>query len=73
MDMTLFSIIVVAIVVLLDLWVIASVWRTTKSRNTKLGWALLVLIFPVIGVVIWGIAGPRGIARPPTSNEHSKG
>lgn len=73
MDMTLLAYIVVPIVVLLDLWVIASVWRTTKSANTKIGWALLVLILPVIGVVIWGIAGPRGVARPPTSKEHSKG
>lgn len=73
MDMTFLSIGVVAIVVLLDLWVIASVWRTTKPRTTKLGWALLVLILPVIGVVIWGVAGPRGVAQPPSSEEHSKG
>ncbi|MFJ5300927.1 PLD nuclease N-terminal domain-containing protein [Pseudomonas sp. NPDC088368] len=73
MDMSLLAYVLVPIIVLLDLWVIASVWRTTKSANTKMGWVLLVLILPVIGVVIWGIAGPRGVAQPPTSKEHSKG
>jgi hypothetical protein len=73
MDMSLFSIGVGVVLLLLDLWAINSIWRTTKSSGTKLGWTVLILIFPLIGVVIWGIAGPRGIAQPPTSKEHSKG
>jgi succinate dehydrogenase/fumarate reductase cytochrome b subunit len=73
MDMSLFSIGVGVVLLLLDLWAINSIWHTTKSSGTKLGWTVLILIFPLIGVVIWGIAGPRGIAQPPTSKEHSKG
>lgn len=73
MDMSLFAIGVGVVLLLLDLWAINSIWRTTKSSGTKLGWAVLILIFPLIGVVIWGIAGPRGVAEPPTSKEHSKG
>lgn len=73
MDMSLFSIGVGVVLLLLDLWAINSIWRTTKSSGTKLGWTVLILIFPLIGVVIWGIAGPRGVAEPPTSKEHSKG
>ncbi|TDV58272.1 phospholipase D-like protein [Pseudomonas graminis] len=70
---TLFSIAVALIILLVDVWAIASVWRTTRSVGTKIGWAVLIFIFPVIGVAIWGIAGPRGIAVAPTSKEHSKG
>jgi hypothetical protein len=68
-----FSAAVAIIILLVDLWAIASVWRSTKSSGAKLGWTVLILIFPVVGLVIWGIAGPRGVANPPTSDEHSKG
>lgn len=73
MELTFFWIGIAVVVLLVDLWAIASVWRTTKSRGTKAGWAVLILALPVIGVGIWGINGPRGIAEPPTSKEHSKG
>lgn len=69
----LFSTAVAIIILLVDVWAIASVWRTTRSSGAKLGWTVLILIFPVVGLVIWAIAGPRGVANPPTSDEHSKG
>jgi hypothetical protein len=68
-----FSTAVAIIILLVDLWAIASVWRSTKSSGAKLGWTVVILVFPVVGLVIWGIAGPRGVANPPTSDEHSKG
>ena len=73
MELTFFWIGIAVVVLLVDLWAIASVWRTTKSPGTKAAWAVLILALPVIGVGIWGINGPRGIAEPPTSKEHSKG
>ncbi|HXR02237.1 MAG TPA: PLD nuclease N-terminal domain-containing protein [Pseudomonas sp.] len=73
MEMTVFSIAVVVIVLFVDLWAIASVWHSTKTSATKMGWAVVILALPVVGLVIWGIAGPRGVAEPPTSKEHSKG
>ncbi len=73
MEGTVFTLVVAAIILVIDLWAIANIWHTTKSSGTKFGWALLILVLPVIGLVIWGIAGPRGVAEPPTSKEHSKG
>jgi len=73
MESTLLWVAIAVIVLLVDLWAIASVWHTTKSSSTKLGWAVLIIVFPLVGLVIWGIAGPRGVAEPPTSKEHSKG
>ncbi len=63
----------VVIVLLLDAWVLTSVWRSTKSSGTKLGWTVLIFVLPLVGLAIWGIAGPRGVAIPPTSDKHSKG
>jgi len=73
MELTFLWIGVAILLLLVDLWALASIWRTTKSSGTKLGWAILILALPVIGLAIWGIAGPRGVAEPPTSKEHSKG
>ncbi|MBI6852707.1 PLDc_N domain-containing protein [Pseudomonas cichorii] len=70
---TVFWIAVAVMIVALDAWIINSVWRSRKSRATKVGWSALVLIMPVIGAGIWGIAGPRGVVEGPTSPEHSKG
>ena len=61
------------IILALDAWLINSVWRSTKSSGTKMAWAILILVLPVIGAAIWGVAGPRGVAEAPTSPDHSKG
>lgn len=63
---------VAGILVLLDLWAIISVFRSSKSVETKALWALGISLFPVLGLVYWGIAGPRGLGRGPSSPEHSK-
>jgi len=75
-DLAMYSwIAIAAILLLVDLWAIVSVFRSDKSGATKALWALLIVVFPLVGLAIWGIAGPRGIKRGtgPTSDEHSKG
>jgi len=61
-----------AIVIALDVWAIVSVFRSDKSVSTKSLWALAIAVFPLLGLVFWGIAGPRGLATAPSSPEHSK-
>ncbi|KQQ55840.1 hypothetical protein ASF84_10950 [Pseudomonas sp. Leaf127] len=63
------------LVLIADVVVIIGICRSQKSTGTKAAWILGVLLFPVLGLIVWGLAGPRGI-RPgegPTSDEHSKG
>jgi hypothetical protein len=73
MDISIFFWLLSVIVALLDLWALASIWRTSKSASAKVGWTVLIVCLPLIGLAIWGIAGPRGVAIPPTSPNHSKG
>lgn len=61
------------VVLLLDLWVINSVLRSDKASGIKSMWVVLVLLLPVVGTAIWGVYGPRGITKGPSSPEHSKG
>ncbi|MBD8596393.1 PLD nuclease N-terminal domain-containing protein [Pseudomonas sp. W2Oct36] len=70
---TVFSAALVVFILLIDVWAIASVWRGPESPWTKIGWVVLIFIFPVVGVAIWGIAGPRGIAKSPTSRVRRRG
>ncbi|WP_049276465.1 PLDc N-terminal domain-containing protein, partial [Pseudomonas putida] len=55
-----FWIAVAAILLLIDLWAIVSVFRSDKSDAVKAAWALLILALPLVGLGIWGVAGPRG-------------
>jgi hypothetical protein len=71
MDSLLSSLIGLVILVA-DIWAIVSVWRSEKSSGTKIGWTVLIFILPVVGLIIWGIMGPRGM-QAPTSPTHSKG
>lgn len=60
-----------ALIVLLDLWAMVSIFRSDKPVETKALWSLVLILFPILGLVIWGLFGPRGIS-PPSSPEHSK-
>lgn len=51
------------IILALDIWAIVSILGSSTSTGKKVLWVLLVLILPVVGFLIWLIAGPRSAAR----------
>ena len=73
MEVTLFWWAAALIVLLLDLWAMNSVWRSTQNNGRKALWTLVIVALPIIGLVVWGLMGPRGLAESPTSDTHSKG
>lgn len=48
------------IVFLLDIWAIVNVIRSDSTNNAKIGWTVLIIVLPVIGLIAWAAAGPRG-------------
>ena len=46
------------IVLILDIFAIIKIAQSSEDTVKKILWALLVLILPVIGLVIWYLAGP---------------
>ena len=44
----------------LNIWAIVSILSSGASAGKKALWILLILVLPLIGFVIWLIAGPRG-------------
>lgn len=51
------------IILILDIYAIIQVLGSGASGGAKLLWILGILIFPVVGVIVWFLAGPRGAAR----------
>jgi hypothetical protein len=51
------------IILALDIWAIVSIIGSNASTGRKVLWTLLVVILPVLGFLIWLIAGPRSAPR----------
>lgn len=48
------------IILILDIWAIISILGSAASTGRKVLWILLVLVLPLVGFIIWLVAGPRG-------------
>lgn len=44
----------------LVIWAAVSILGSRASTGRKVLWILLVLVFPVVGLIIWILFGPRG-------------
>ncbi|EIK95576.1 hypothetical protein PMM47T1_15858 [Pseudomonas sp. M47T1] len=51
------------IILALDIWAIINVLKSSAEVGMKVLWILLILLLPVLGLIIWAIAGPRGNVR----------
>jgi len=43
-----------------DIWAIINIFQSSASNGMKLIWTLVVLLLPVLGLILWFFAGPRG-------------
>ncbi|MEZ5779806.1 MAG: PLD nuclease N-terminal domain-containing protein [Paracoccaceae bacterium] len=47
----------------LDLWALISIFGSASDTGRKVLWSLLVILLPLVGFIIWLIAGPRSETR----------
>ena len=47
------------VILVADIWAIVSTFQSQASTGKKVIWIVLVLILPVIGFVVWLLAGPK--------------
>jgi len=47
------------IVLILDVWALVAIVSSAAGTGAKVLWCLLVLLLPVIGFIVWFLAGPR--------------
>ncbi len=48
------------LVLILDVWAIVSILQSTSDTAKKVLWTVAVIIFPVLGFLLWLFFGPRG-------------
>ena len=47
------------IILIADIWAIVKTVGSPVSAGSKALWIVLILILPILGLVIWLIAGPK--------------
>lgn len=58
-----FSSLIGLVIFALDIWAIINVLKSSAETGIKILWVLLILFLPVLGLIIWALAGPRGNVR----------
>lgn len=43
----------------LDIWALVSIINSSRRTGSKVLWCLLVVLLPLLGFIIWLVAGPR--------------
>lgn len=56
---TIFSLLVLAA----DVWAIINILQSDEKTFNKVVWTILVIVLPILGLIIWSLAGPRPAAR----------
>ncbi|WP_017939297.1 PLDc N-terminal domain-containing protein [Zestomonas thermotolerans] len=51
------------IILALDIWAILHVLKSSSETGIKVLWILLIVLLPLLGLVLWAVAGPRGNLR----------
>lgn len=58
-----FNSLVGLVIFVLDIWAIVNVLKSGSEVGIKVLWVLLIILLPVLGLIIWAVAGPRGNVR----------
>ena len=48
------------IVLILDVFAIVKVMNSGATTGTKVIWTVIILILPIVGLIAWYLAGPKG-------------
>ena len=47
------------ILLVADIWAIVNVFQSRTTTGKKVLWIVLVLVLPLIGLILWFLAGPK--------------
>ncbi|HYX08333.1 MAG TPA: PLDc N-terminal domain-containing protein [Bacteroidales bacterium] len=47
------------VILIADVWAIVKTFDSPTSTGKKVLWIVLILLLPILGLIIWLIAGPR--------------
>jgi len=47
------------VILVLDIWAIVNVLQGPGDVPKKVGWTVLIVVLPLLGFIVWALAGPR--------------
>jgi hypothetical protein len=47
------------LILIADVWAIVNITQSAASTGRKVLWIVIVLLFPVLGLLLWLLLGPR--------------
>ncbi len=53
------STIIGLLILVADIWAILNVIGSGATTGKKVLWIVIILIFPVVGLIVWYFAGPK--------------
>ena len=48
------------LILIADVWAIVNVFQSSATTGKKVLWIVIILLLPLLGLIIWFFAGPRG-------------
>jgi hypothetical protein len=48
------------LILIADVWAIVKTVQSGASTGAKVVWIVLILVLPMLGLLIWLVAGPKG-------------
>jgi len=47
------------LILMADIWAIVNVFQSGASTGKKVVWVIIILVFPLLGLMVWYFAGPK--------------
>jgi hypothetical protein len=47
------------IILILDIWAILQVFKSSATTGAKILWTVLIVVLPLMGLIIWYFIGPK--------------
>lgn len=48
------------IILIFDLYAIVKTMQSSASTGAKVLWTIIILVFPLLGLLLWLLLGPKG-------------
>jgi hypothetical protein len=53
------STIIGLLILIADIWAVVNVFQSGASTGKKVLWIIIIIVLPVIGLIVWYLAGPK--------------
>jgi hypothetical protein len=60
-------IVLAAVLLLIELWAINRVRKSAGKPSTKGVWMVVIVFVPLLGLLLWALAGPKHVAHSPAA------